>query len=68
MDGLRTKVAYSVTSVNYKTQGRYETGNSDACKKWHGSPHIRAKGGINKGRSYTSIYAPGEYNNTTYER
>ena len=28
-------------------------------KKWNGDPHVRTKGGGNKGKSYTSTYASG---------
>ena len=65
MEGLRTKASESGTAINSETRGLYETGKSGAWKTWHGSPHVVTKGGINKGRSYTSTYAPGAYRNTT---
>ena len=69
MEVFRTKAAaYSGTAVNYETQCSYETGNIGACKIWHGITHARTKGGGNKGRRYTSTYAPWAYRNTTSER
>ena len=68
MEGLRTKVADSGTSVNYETRGIYETVNSGAWKTWHDRPHSGTKGGRNKGRSYTIIYAPEAYRKKTAER
>ena len=44
-----------------ETQVIYDTGKSGAWKTRHGRPHPGTKGGINKGRRYTSTYAPGAY-------
>ena len=67
MEGLRTKAADSGTAFNYETQRSYDTGKSGAWKTWHGSPYDCTKVDINKGRSYTSTYAPGAYINITSE-
>ena len=61
MEGLKTKAAEIGTAVNYETRGSYEIGNISARKTLHRSPHAITKGGRNKGRRYTSTYAPGEY-------
>ena len=68
MDVLRTKAKESGTSIKPTTGVSDEKGNSGVQKIWHVSPHSDTKGGINKGRSYTSKYAPGVYRNTTAER
>ena len=68
MEGVSNKVEQIGTSVNSETRGRYEIGKIGAGKTWYGSPHAIAKGGLNKGRSYTISYAHGEDNNTTAER
>ena len=67
MEGLSTKSLQSGTAVSSKTRGVYEIGKIGACKTWHGRPHISAKRGVNKGRIYTSTYAPGADRNTTAE-
>ena len=59
MEGLRVEADYSVTDIKPVTRGIYEAGKSGACKTWHVSPHDITKGGGNKGRIYTSTYAPG---------
>ena len=65
MEGIRTKAAQSGTAINPAARGSYDTGKSGAWKIWHGSPYAGTKGGRNKGRSYNSTYASGEYINTT---
>ena len=67
MYGLRFKADYSVTSIKPETKGIYEVGTSGAWKTWYVSPHASTKGGGNKGRIYTIIYAPGAYRNTKAE-
>ena len=68
MEGSSTKASYIGTAVNYETQVRSKTGKSGVWKTWHDSPHASTKGGVNKGRIYSSTYAPGAYKNTTSER
>ena len=53
----RTETAYSGTYVKPAELGRYEMGKIGACKTGHVSPHVSAKGGINKYGSYTSTYS-----------
>ena len=59
MDILKTESEYSGTDFDPTTQGSYESGNSGAWRTWHGYPHVSTKGCKNKGRIYTSTYAPG---------
>ena len=68
MKGLRIEAYQSRTAIKPVARGRYDTGKSGASKKFHGGPHADTKVGVNKGRIYTSTYAPGAYRNTTYER
>ena len=65
MEVIRTKKACSGTYINNVSQGRYDMVNSVACKTGNGSPHLSAKGGVNKGVIRTSTYASGENHNKT---
>ena len=67
MEGLSTKSEQSGISVNDEAQGSYETGKGRSWKTWHGIPLSGTKGGVNKGRRYTSTYETGVYRNTTDE-
>ena len=61
----RTKAEYNGTAVKPATRDGYYTGKSGTCKTWHVSPHVNAKGGINKCGNHTSTYAPGTYRKKT---
>ena len=61
MEGLRIEAAQSGTAIKPVARGIYEAGKSDAQKTWYIIPHASTKGGGNKGRIYTSTYAPGAY-------
>ena len=50
MEGPRTNSAQDETDINSETRDIYVTGNSGACKTWHGGSHVSAKLGVNKGR------------------
>ena len=67
MEGLRIEADYRGTSIKHEARGGYDTGKSGASKTFHGGPHSGTKLGLNKGRIYTSTYAPGSYRNTTSE-
>ena len=68
MEELSIKAAQGRRSIKPEVRGRYKTGKSGAGKTWHGIPHASTKGGVNKGRRYTSTYAPGAYRNTIAEK
>ena len=68
MEDLRVDTDQSGTPMNPATRGSYQADNSGAWKTWHVRPHASTKGGGNKGRRYTSTYAPGAFKNTKYER
>ena len=53
MQGQCTKAAQIVTAAKPEVLCSYKTGNSGACKTWHGGPHGSAKGGRDKGGTHT---------------